>query len=907
MKKRLLLLFVFILSSFSFLSAQYKFEPVNVDFNLKEYVSHRMEDQLGKSQSTKVHDFMDHINRRFFSMLKESILKNPSISLDKQLYLSDAKRALNDFAKELLQSKEFISFQLNPPLSKDTILFDGTNYVYKSAGQPCDNSDFETGDFTSWELSEGAVNNQPYGFGSVIPTTAGTQHFIVSGGTDPNVPGNALPKLNPNGGSYSVQLGDYANGSKCGIMRQTFLVDANHTSYAYSYALVMQDPSDHTLGEKPFFKVNMYDENNNSLICGEYSVISGPGGDPGFIPFDSECTTIIFITTCVDAYYLPWRTTFIPLDSYVGQNVTIEFVSGDCSQSGHWGYAYLDADCSSVQIDQTAAALCSGDPIVISAPEGAASYLWSPGGETTESITVSQPGTYTVTVTPVSGSGCSIDLATTITGSMDIPTADFTVQPTSICVGSDVTVTDQSTITGTSTITSWEWDFDGDGVVDATEQTPENHTFDTPGNFNVTLTVSANGCTDSKSVAVQVNNGPDGSWTPPDSLCYNVGSIDLNGLVTGQAGGTWSGVGVTGNSFDVTNGTQDVTYTLTTSTCEVAVTHTIPVLEPITINFPLPEEVCLEATSIPLTANPTGGVFTMQGQPITEFNPASYGVGSYEITYSVSPSNYPTCVSDSSVTIKVVDGLTITSNIPDKFCYQADDFIVNFTPAGGTSSGDLINGTTLAISTASSGNYSIQYQYVTPEGCSSDYSKTFTILPEAQIDFDFEQSCFQTVSFTAKGMNYSNYQWLDGTKSIGTTNTITQQLNPAGVHSITLSAVNGNGCKAISTQLVDVAESDNLGQLQIPNVMTMNGDGTNDAITMPMMDDDCVEYKVTILNRWGNVVYVCDKGNPTFYGKNKDGNVLSEGVYYYRIDSKDIDCSDDANQSICHGFIHIVK
>ena len=44
----------------------------------------------------------------------------------------------------------------------------------------------------------------------------------------------------------------------------------------------------------------------------------------------------------------------------------------------------------------------------------------------------------------------------------------------------------------------------------------------------------------------------DPTWTPPAALCFDDASINLNTLVTGDAGGTWSGTGVTGNTFDPT-------------------------------------------------------------------------------------------------------------------------------------------------------------------------------------------------------------------------------------------------------------------------------------------------------------------------------------------------------------------
>ena len=187
----------------------------------------------------------------------------------------------------------------------------------KGPGDPCNNADFETCDFTGWDLFDGNVNNNPYEMINITPSTPGGNHTITTPGTDPLV---GIPTTDPNGGGCSVMLGDYTGtGNGAASMRQTFLVTPQTTSFTYSYALVLEDPSGHTIGEKPFFKVNMYDQNNNPIACGEYEVISGPinsGGDPDFLPYAA-------------GFYLPWRTTFAPLNAYVGQNVTIEFIIGD--------------------------------------------------------------------------------------------------------------------------------------------------------------------------------------------------------------------------------------------------------------------------------------------------------------------------------------------------------------------------------------------------------------------------------------------------------------------------------------------------------------------------------------------------------------------------------------------------
>jgi len=74
---------------------------------------------------------------------------------------------------------------------------------------------------------------------------------------------------------------------------------------------------------------------------------------------------------------------------------------------------------------------CSGESVTLSANTGSGlTYLWLPGGATTQSISVSASGSYTVTVT--SGGGSTTSAATTVT--VNALTTNGSVT-TSICVG----------------------------------------------------------------------------------------------------------------------------------------------------------------------------------------------------------------------------------------------------------------------------------------------------------------------------------------------------------------------------------------------------------------------------------------------------------------------------------------
>jgi len=65
--------------------------------------------------------------------------------------------------------------------------------------------------------------------------------------------------------------------------------------------------------------------------------------------------------------------------------------------------------------------------------------------------------------------------------------------------------------------------------------------------------------------SLSFDDGPVANWTSPGEICDASGTINLDPLVVGTAGGTWSGNGVTGSSFDPTglSGPIAVTYSVT--------------------------------------------------------------------------------------------------------------------------------------------------------------------------------------------------------------------------------------------------------------------------------------------------------------------------------------------------------
>lgn len=553
-------IFFVLIVTCSTINAQTQFQKTEKEFNVKEYLT---EDRLNievkeffirqirKTELVKpidnhefVHFFLNRYETNCKDLIKDRFKTTKSISKDELIaiinnelipLLADAfNKRKNKHVKEINKKKSHYEwFNL------------GNQENFKGPGDPCTNADFETGDATGWDLSKGGVDGlSVYSYVNVTPTTLGpsTQHTIMTGaGTDAI---GGFPVVYP-GGTYSLMLGDgIGTNNSAADASQTFLVDPSSAAFSYSYAIVLQDAG-HTPQEQPYFKINMYDQAGNSIQCGDYAVVAGGSPvDPDFVPYGVG----------PEGYYMPWRTTFAPLTAYIGQNVTIEFIVGDCSQGAHYGYAYLDASCSAMEVLGPDTITCTGPPTIF-APPGAASYLWSPTGETTQSIVTTTPGLYQVTVTPVTGALCAITLDKQIYEFIDTVTAVFSAVPDSICAGESITFTDQSFVTGSGIISTWEWDFDGNGTVDNNSQNP-SYVYNTAGTYNVNLNVITPGCSDDTTMQVVVVSGSTANFTAP-TVCL--------GLVTNFTDASLGGVDTWGWDFNndgiVDNTSQNPSFT----------------------------------------------------------------------------------------------------------------------------------------------------------------------------------------------------------------------------------------------------------------------------------------------------------------------------------------------------------
>jgi len=372
----------------------------------------------------------------------------------------------------------------------------------------CQNLSFELGDFTNWtgynwvySTDLPSINTPPVQV--TLPTSR--RQVIISDVTayDPNT-GNALKKIPP-GYKYSARLGDAITGADSNprdweqSLRYTMTIDSTNALLVLKFALVLQYVSNHTALMEPRFKLTLFDEKGDIIPdCANYDVYASSGTVKGFQTYTPAGTN-------TPVQWRDWTTVGANLLNYIGQTITIEFMSADCTGRFHYGYAYFVAACHPLYITVK---YCAGDSNAgLTAPEGFETYSWTDSNGavagSSQTLTLVNPtegAIYSCTMT--SATGCTVTLHSTIV--KYVIRNDFSSSMID-CRSNNVQFTNSSNTNHGNL--NYQWDF-GDGNTSA-EQNPQ-YTFATSGMHQVSLILNnpPSSCVDTLTKVIE-------SFSPP--------------------------------------------------------------------------------------------------------------------------------------------------------------------------------------------------------------------------------------------------------------------------------------------------------------------------------------------------------------------------------------------------------
>ncbi|MDB4835255.1 gliding motility-associated C-terminal domain-containing protein [Cyclobacteriaceae bacterium] len=418
-------------------------------------------------------------------------------------------------------------------------------------------------------------------------------------------------------------------------------------------------------------------------------------------------------------------------------------------------------------------------------------YRWG-DGVTTENRTGISGGIYNVMVEDANG--CTLDTSFTISDGVSL-VADFTAN--SGCAGDALLFTDAST----GIIVDYSWVFtDGTPPTDVGVG-PHSVIFNSSGNKSVTLTVSDGACSDDITKDITIFTVPVVTIDPFADICGNVSPIALTGT---PLGGTFTGAGVVGNTFDPSIagvGSHTITYTvLDGNGCSGSASTTVDVISLPNVAFSALSDICESGSPITLTqGSPAGGTYTGSGVVGNTFDPASAGPGIHTITYTFSNG---TCSNSATQTITVTANPTVSLTTPGPFCVNDGGVtLAGGSPVGGVYTGLGVVGNTFDPSLAGVGTHSITYTFTDGSGCIGVAVSDIVVnaLPVVTID-GIADICSNVSPIALTGTPLGGT--FTGAGVVG--NTFDPSIAGAGSHTISHSFTDISGCSGLATTIVNV-------------------------------------------------------------------------------------------------------
>lgn len=486
-------------------------------------------------------------------------------------------------------------------------------------------------------------------------------------------------------------------------------------------------------------------------------------------------------------------------------------------------------------------AICPGQDVVITAT-GADSYAWA-SGELTASITVTEPGTYTVTGTDVCGTG---------TASIEVlPGSSINVVingSTQLCQGG-------STVLTASGADQYLWN--------TSELTP-SITVTEAGTYSVT---GSNAC-GSATAQVQVTLAFPPNVSIAGDLEFCQGSTTTL-TASGASTYLWNDQS-TGASITVANaGTYSVTGTNGCGTDEASVQ--------VVVNGAPVVTIAGEATVCPggTTTLTASGADTyawstgLSGAVLTVTTPGTYTVSGADACGST----------DATITVTLGTAPTVEVTGDALLCPGGT---VQLT-ASGNAPITWSNGATGPVITVSSPGL---YVATATNACGSDNDALQVNLSPLNADFTAQPTSGLvplTVSFQNNSIPIdAAFDWDFDDNTGSTASDPTHLFDEPGVYEVMLTAQR-DGCTSTASVLITVLAPGpgTASFVSVPNVFTPNGDRSNDVLLVSTFN--IVDLDMAIFNRWGQKVNELQRVGEVWDGRSATGNLVPDGTYFYTL------------------------
>lgn len=317
------------------------------------------------------------------------------------------------------------------------------------------------------------------------------------------------------------------------------------------------------------------------------------------------------------------------------------------------------------------------------------------------------------------------------------------------------------------------------------------------------LYTDLNGCMDTVQGNIRVLDTTALTTTSINPLCENAAALTLNNVT--PSGGSYAGLGVSGNTFTAANagsGVHSITYTYTNASgCETTSKFVIEVFDAKDVSLELDPSFCNNADSFEVTTiKPKGGQLTGDGIRNGFFVPSSLSAGSYKVFYLHTDGN--NCNAQDSVTVEIKDAPVVSLSDQTPYCDNDNEVsLMGGMPSGGDYFVDDELESTFDPAAAGVGQYALKYIVTNMDGCSDSSEKVLRVNEAPDVPTITQNG--DVLSSSADNGN----QWYDANGIIsGETG---KDFSPSGSGKFYVTVTNDSSCTATSEEIDFIHSSTN--------------------------------------------------------------------------------------------------
>jgi gliding motility-associated-like protein len=365
---------------------------------------------------------------------------------------------------------------------------------------------------------------------------------------------------------------------------------------------------------------------------------------------------------------------------------------------------------------------------------------------------------------------------------------DGTITPVGPFCQSDLPIT----LTAASTGGTWS----GTGINNTSTGTFGSSSL-AANTYTITYTTQGN-CSQPNTTTIVVNSNVDATISAVADICNDAAPINLSAV---DAGGTWSGQGVSATGTFSPTSVTPATYTITYSiggACPDSDTQDIVVLDVPDGTITPAGPFCQDALPQTLVAASAGGVWS--GTGITGASNGTFGAsntpaGNYSITYTT-PGQ---CSLVFNQVVQVIENLNATIASAGPFCEDALPYTLTAASAGGvwSGTGTIATNGQISPSLLGPGTYTFNYD-INNSGClsSDNVQVTVNALPQPSFTTSTTDGCSPlSVTFTNTSTPLgSNCVWYVNGSPAGNGNTHSEVFTGSSCEDIGIMITDAAGC-----------------------------------------------------------------------------------------------------------------